>query len=602
MTGRGKGGKGLGKGGAKRHRKVLRDNIQGITKPAIRRLARRGGVKRISGLIYEETRGVLKVFLENVIRDAVNYTEHAKRKTVTAMDIQLARRILECPVTMEVSDGSAAPGPSVGNAVPHVGNAVPMTEGVGNAVPVGSAVPYGNAVPVGNAVQTAGRTVGNAVSVGTTALFAGRNLAAVGNAVPPQLATALPLGKAVPLVCVSANGNTTDDTTDGTAVEKQRKRKKKRGSQESDSPYESLKLEAKVRQLEVLLSNIMEDNKALSTELAVVKARQEETARQLNAEFQRVNSCKRIIAAYEKKFSIKSDEILENSPIILEDASMEVELPTQPVRQPVTTLPVAQLQVEASRAPLQAVKKPILPGKKDVEVAEKPTKAARRKVKKVQIVNGTKDEPIATTSAATKTAAKTNKDATPGKAVTDPATGKVTMQPNYVFKCINCNRVGHAANARDCPTRLKLLAKIAQDQAAKAAKSAPKGFPVNSGKIQPSVSYASITSAKTTAPNMTLGQPPKAKTPMGQQPISNLPLDQQPKANIAMGQKPKSNISLGQQQSLGQAVSGFTLFDEICNEIFGKDFLTSVMQVRQFSEELKSQDKASQAKAMASLV
>ena len=56
MSGRGKGGKGLGKGGAKRHRKILRDNIQGITKPAIRRLARRGGVKRISGLIYEETR------------------------------------------------------------------------------------------------------------------------------------------------------------------------------------------------------------------------------------------------------------------------------------------------------------------------------------------------------------------------------------------------------------------------------------------------------------------------------------------------------------------------------------------------------------------
>ena len=81
MSGRGKGGKGLGKGGAKRHRKILRDNIQGITKPAIRRLARRGGVKRISGLIYEETRGVLKVFLENVIRDAVTYTEHAKRKT-----------------------------------------------------------------------------------------------------------------------------------------------------------------------------------------------------------------------------------------------------------------------------------------------------------------------------------------------------------------------------------------------------------------------------------------------------------------------------------------------------------------------------------------
>jgi len=84
----GKGGK--GKAGAKRHRKVLRDNIQGITKPAIRRLARRGGVKRISGLMYEETRTVLKTFLENVVKDSVTYTEHAKRKTVTALDVVYA--------------------------------------------------------------------------------------------------------------------------------------------------------------------------------------------------------------------------------------------------------------------------------------------------------------------------------------------------------------------------------------------------------------------------------------------------------------------------------------------------------------------------------
>ena len=90
MSGRGKGGKGLGKGGAKRHRKIMRDNIQGITKPAIRRLARRGGVKRISGLMYEETRSVLKVFLEIVIKDSATYTEHARRKTVTALDVVYA--------------------------------------------------------------------------------------------------------------------------------------------------------------------------------------------------------------------------------------------------------------------------------------------------------------------------------------------------------------------------------------------------------------------------------------------------------------------------------------------------------------------------------
>ena len=74
------------------YRKALRDNIQGITKPAIRRLARQGGVKRMSDLIYEETRGVLKALLENVIHDAVIFTEHAHRKTVTALDVVYALR------------------------------------------------------------------------------------------------------------------------------------------------------------------------------------------------------------------------------------------------------------------------------------------------------------------------------------------------------------------------------------------------------------------------------------------------------------------------------------------------------------------------------
>lgn len=90
MSGKGKGGKGLGKGGAKRHTKMLKNSMSGITKPAIRRLARRGGVKRLSGLIYEETRGVLKWFLTSVIHDAVNYTLHAKRNTVTPMDVVFA--------------------------------------------------------------------------------------------------------------------------------------------------------------------------------------------------------------------------------------------------------------------------------------------------------------------------------------------------------------------------------------------------------------------------------------------------------------------------------------------------------------------------------
>nr|CAD1835289.1 unnamed protein product [Ananas comosus var. bracteatus] len=89
MSGRGKGGRGWGRGSEAAPEGAAGQH-PGITKPAIRRLARRGGVKRISGLIYEETRGVLKIFLENVIRDAVTYTEHARRKTVTAMDVVYA--------------------------------------------------------------------------------------------------------------------------------------------------------------------------------------------------------------------------------------------------------------------------------------------------------------------------------------------------------------------------------------------------------------------------------------------------------------------------------------------------------------------------------
>uniref|UniRef100_A0A8C4R2W0 Si:ch73-368j24.1 n=1 Tax=Eptatretus burgeri TaxID=7764 RepID=A0A8C4R2W0_EPTBU len=63
----------FGKQGSTCERVKLLSQREGITKPAIRRLAR-----------------LLKVFLENVIRDAVTYTEHAKRKTVTAMDVVYA--------------------------------------------------------------------------------------------------------------------------------------------------------------------------------------------------------------------------------------------------------------------------------------------------------------------------------------------------------------------------------------------------------------------------------------------------------------------------------------------------------------------------------
>lgn len=72
-----------GKGGATRTRPAL-------SKPEIVRLARRGGVKRMSGIVYEEMRDVLRKFLENLLRDTVAYTEHSRRKTVIPMDVVMA--------------------------------------------------------------------------------------------------------------------------------------------------------------------------------------------------------------------------------------------------------------------------------------------------------------------------------------------------------------------------------------------------------------------------------------------------------------------------------------------------------------------------------
>ena len=75
----------------RRHRKILRDNIQGITKPAIRRLVHAVAPEaQLSEIIYEETRGLLKHQLENITRSAVTFVEHGRRKTVTVEDVEMA--------------------------------------------------------------------------------------------------------------------------------------------------------------------------------------------------------------------------------------------------------------------------------------------------------------------------------------------------------------------------------------------------------------------------------------------------------------------------------------------------------------------------------
>ncbi|QDZ22511.1 histone H4 [Chloropicon primus] len=61
-----------------------------IGTPSIRRLARKGGVKRISKGVYEETRICLRKYLEKILKDLVLLVEHAGRYTVSTTDVLFA--------------------------------------------------------------------------------------------------------------------------------------------------------------------------------------------------------------------------------------------------------------------------------------------------------------------------------------------------------------------------------------------------------------------------------------------------------------------------------------------------------------------------------
>ena len=77
----------VARAGAVRHRPVpaLRDSAEQ------RRLARRGGVKRI-GQITPTIRAAMRAFLTPLVHDAALYADHAGRRTVQLRDVQAALR------------------------------------------------------------------------------------------------------------------------------------------------------------------------------------------------------------------------------------------------------------------------------------------------------------------------------------------------------------------------------------------------------------------------------------------------------------------------------------------------------------------------------
>jgi len=72
--------------------------VRNVTKPGIRRLARRAGVVRVQGLMYNEMRGLIKVHIENIVKLAVIFMQYKERRTLMHSDVKEALRRLKLPV------------------------------------------------------------------------------------------------------------------------------------------------------------------------------------------------------------------------------------------------------------------------------------------------------------------------------------------------------------------------------------------------------------------------------------------------------------------------------------------------------------------------
>ena len=89
MAGRGKNSK-IGKKPKHmvRSAKDIKEGV--ISNGSIRRLARRGGVKRIAMATHQHIRDYVDDFMLNIVRDALTFCEHRRCVTISAMDVVYA--------------------------------------------------------------------------------------------------------------------------------------------------------------------------------------------------------------------------------------------------------------------------------------------------------------------------------------------------------------------------------------------------------------------------------------------------------------------------------------------------------------------------------
>lgn len=69
-----------------------------IRKPALKRLCRRAGIKRLDGQTYGEIRTTLNDFLKPIIRQSILVMRYSGRKTVTSDDVVMVMKNNQSPI------------------------------------------------------------------------------------------------------------------------------------------------------------------------------------------------------------------------------------------------------------------------------------------------------------------------------------------------------------------------------------------------------------------------------------------------------------------------------------------------------------------------
>lgn len=144
-------------------------------------------------------------------------------------------------------------------------------------------------------------------------------------------------------------------------------------------------------------------------------------------------------------------------------------------------------------------------------------------------------------------------------AATVAKTGEVKRTVGYTLKCANCGVDGHAASSRDCPKRLAIVAKRTRMRKVRV----PRSFPLDSGKVVNGMSFAAA------AAGHSVGAAFKAPTRTGPKPTST-----------------------------GSAMRRFGAINGDFRRLLGKDFVTCLNRVGNFSEEydaLSSDEEKTQA-------